>query len=402
MAPRVQEISSLSSVLKATGLLSGVSDRPTAWSRTLHSLIRTDPFFAGATVSICRLDLEGSIREILGSVGSKPHELTRERLLVPDGRVSAAQLLSSMRAGKPVLAFNRRGAGGVAADVLVGLLPSSLTDPLMALPLGSDGKVAGVLWIEGYDPAGCSREKIQMLQVLGNCMSLVLKASVVRGEREERDLVLRAALEAQEREREHIAQDVHDGAIQLLASAFQHVQAARDRRRYDEEAARNALVKASALLREAMYELRGLMDSLRPATLDRFGLIASLESDIQELCQGGWKAELIADPIKLSKGRETSLYRIVHEALTNIKRHAGVCQVWVTLKKSGHGLSLEVRDQGRGFCPDTMGQWGKRHGFGLLSMRKRTELLGGNFELTSSFGEGTRVSIRVPMRRKGD
>jgi two-component system NarL family sensor kinase len=275
-------------------------------------------------------------------------------------------------------------------------------DSLIVLPLACNRRTTGMFWIEGFEPAGCSREKIQTLQVLGNCISLALEDSIERGEQEERDSVLRAALDAQEREREHIALDVHDGAIQLLASAFQHIQAARDGRRQDEKASRSALVKASGLLRETMYELRGLRDNLRPATLDRFGLIASLESDILDLRQGGWNAELVADPVKIAKARETSLYRIVHEALTNIKKHAGVCQVSVTLKRRGPWLSLEIWDQGRGFSLGTTAQPGKRRGFGLVSMRKRTELLGGKFEVESSLGEGTRVSVQVPIRRKGD
>lgn len=396
------ETSSLSILLQATGLISGASNRPRAWNKILQALIQGDPFFVGATVSVCRLDPIARVREILGSVGPMPHELSRQCLDLPDLMESAALLRSHIRGMKPVLVVDGKRPSSTAADFLIRLLPSSLTDSLIVLPLACNRRTTGMFWIEGFKPARCSREKIRTLQVLGNCISLALEDSIDRGEQEERDSVLRAALDAQEREREHIALDVHDGAIQLLASAFQHIQAARDGRRQDEEASRSALVKASGLLRETMYELRGLMDNLRPATLDRFGLIASLESDILDLRQGGWNAELVADPVKLAKVRETSLYRIVHEALTNIKKHAGVCQVSVTLKRRGPWLNLEIWDQGRGFRLGTIAQPGKRRGFGLLSMRKRTELLGGKFEVESSLGEGTRVSVQVPIRRKGD
>lgn len=396
------ETSSLSILLQATGLISGASNRPRAWNKILQALIQGDPFFVGATVSVCRLDPNSRVREILGSVGSMPHELSRQYLDLPDLMESATLLRSRIRSMKPVLVVDGKRPSGTAADFLIRLLPSSPMDSLIVLPLACNRRTTGMFWIEGFEPARCSREKIQTLQVLGNCISLALEDSNDRGEQEERDSVLRAALDAHEREREHIALDVHDGAIQLLASAFQHIQAARDGRRQDEEASRSALVKASGLLRETMYELRGLMDNLRPATLDRFGLIASLESDILDLRQGGWNAELVADPVKLAKGRETSLYRIVHEALTNIKKHAGVCQVSVTLKRRGPWLNLEIWDQGRGFSLGAIAQPGKRRGFGLLSMRKRTELLGGKFEVESSLGKGTRVSVQVPMRRKGD
>lgn len=225
--------------------------------------------------------------------------------------------------------------------------------------------------------------------------------SITASERRGKDQALKAALEAEEREREQIALELQDGAIQLVASAFQQVQAARDGGGSDEQASGTALAKASGLLKESMSELRALVDRLRPATLERFGLIASLESDIQKLRQGGWDAYLIADPVRSPKGRETSLYRIIHEALANVRKHAGVCRLWVTLKRNGAWLDIEISDEGLGFSP-AAAERRKSQGFGLLSMRKRAELLGGTFDLTSELGQGTRITVCVPMRRKGD
>ncbi|MDP2727665.1 MAG: GAF domain-containing sensor histidine kinase [Dehalococcoidia bacterium] len=403
MAGLVQEQAPIAVLVATTAALARTPGRPGAWNKPLQALAQADSFFAGTTTSICRFDVGEGIREILGSVGPQAHELTRESLPLRGLKDSSSRLFLHPRDGKPFLTHNGHKTRSIVAGLLERISPSSPAESLIVVPLLSNvGNLIGAIWVEGCDSEAYSRERMQLLQVLGNCMSLALAASIHHGEAEEGDAVLKAALEDQEKERERIALDVHDGALQMLASAFQHVQAVRDSRRQDEETARNGLVKASGLLRETMHELRGLMDSLRPASLDRFGLIASIEAEVQELCQDGWDAELVADVSRLTKDRETSLYRIVHEALTNVRNHAGFCPVRVSLKRGRFGLLVEVRDWGCGFDPAALTRQGKSHGFGLLSMRKRAELLGGKFEVESRPGEGARISFHIPLRRKGD
>ena len=402
MVGLVQDTSSLSVILATTGPLTGAPHRPRAWSKSLHALASTDPFFEGATISICRLDLYERMREILGSHGPHAHDLARERLSLPAIDDPAGKWLTRLREGNRVLVCNGHRHVRRLADFMRALLPPSQSESILVLPLLSNGRVIGAFWIEGSDPAKHSTERMQLLETLGNCLSLALDAWVWRRDEEQRDSVLRETLESHEREKQRIALDVHDGAVQTLASAFHHLQAAAYGRRRDEEGHRNALAKASSLLRETMQELRGLMEALRPATLDRFGLTASIESEVEDLREGGWDAQLEAVPLQLSKDRETALYRIIHEALTNIRKHAGACQVRLALRKEGLWLHVEVQDWGSGFDPDTLRQQGKRHGFGLLSMRKRAELVGGRFEVESGVGQGTRISLQVPLRRKGD
>lgn len=401
MAGAVQERGILYVLLSTSTLLARAPGGSQTW-KTLQALLDTDPLFAGATASICRLDLVEGIREVIASCGPGAHMLTRERLPQVGIKGPAGRLLSRLEKGGRLRSDDGLRPPGIVVDLLKQLLPSSQAESLIVFPLLHDGRITGTFWVEGLDPEGCSGERMWMLQVLANCLSLALVASIHEGGEGEGDSILGVALDAQEREREQIALDVHDGPLQMLASAFQHVQAATDSRHQDEEAVRSALVKAGGLLRETMHDLRGLMDRLRPATLDRFGLIASIESEVQELCQGGWQAELMAEAIQLAKDRETTLYRIVHEALTNVKKHAGTCPVYVSLKRDGRGLQVEVRDGGQGFDPVALEQQGKLHGFGLLSMRKRAELLGGRFEVESAPGKGTRIALHIPLRREGD
>lgn len=401
MARLAQEGSPLSVLLATTTLLSSGSQGPRTWDKALRALAAADPFFSGATVSLCRLDLEEQVREVVASCGPQAHGLTRSGLSLAGVRGPAARLLSRLREGKPLVIHNGRPLPQGSSELLERLLPCSPARSYVILPLLSNGKINGIFWIEGYDPGRYSRERTQALRLLGNCLALALATSGPPDWEEASHSILKAALEAQEKERERIALEVHDGALQNLAAAFQHVQAAMGSRRQDGEAARSSLGKASGLLQEAMNELRGLAGGPPPAILDNLGLMAAIESDVEELRQEGWQAELVADPIKMPPARETNLYRIVHEAMTNVRKHAGICPLRVSLKR-GLWLWVEVRDWGRGFDAAALAQQGMPPGFGLLSMRKRAALMGASLEVESRPGAGTRVSLDVPLRRKGD
>jgi signal transduction histidine kinase len=91
----------------------------------------------------------------------------------------------------------------------------------------------------------------------------------------------------------------------------------------------------------------------------------------------------------------TEVLRVIQEALTNARRHSGARNVWVSLQVEGNELVAEVSDDGRGFGPDTAS------GVGLSSMSERAAAIGGNVEIESAVGQGTRVHLRVPVPQRG-
>jgi signal transduction histidine kinase len=97
---------------------------------------------------------------------------------------------------------------------------------------------------------------------------------------------------------------------------------------------------------------------------------------------------------------ETSVFRIVQEAVTNVARHARAAHVDVTLGWNGASLELEVRDDGVGFDVREVGAAGRSRGLGLLSMRERAVLLGGACTIESTIGGGTHVLVRLPSNRR--
>ncbi len=214
-------------------------------------------------------------------------------------------------------------------------------------------------------------------------------------EEQVRDLI-RDTLDAQEAERERICLEVHDGVTQTLASVFQYLQTL-ETTLLEGTPARQLLLRASALTKQAIQESREVINSLQPATLRDLGLVATLRQEMRQLEQEtGWKVDFKTDAIRLPRDVETGLYRIIHEAITNVRKHADTKHVRVRISSVDERVEVEVRDWGVGFNynPQDMS---RRRGTGLLSMRKRAELLQGACDIQSTPGEGTTIRIEIPF-----
>ncbi len=236
--------------------------------------------------------------------------------------------------------------------------------------LGSLGELAGVLI-----------ENQSLLRSLGN------------REEQVRNLI-RDTLEAQEAERERICLEVHDGVTQTLTSAFHYLQTL-EAVSTEGTPGRQLLLRASALLRRAIQESREVINSLQPATLRDLGLVATLHQEMQELEQElGWEIDFKADAIRLPKDTETGLYRIIHEAITNARKHANTKRLRIRLTSINGRVNVEVKDWGIGFNYDPWDMAG-RQGTGLLSIRKRAELLQGTCDIQSAPGQGTMVRVQI-------
>lgn len=253
-------------------------------------------------------------------------------------------------------------------------------------------------------PLGLSREQLliyeQMLiyarevgQLFRN--SRELRHEVAKYEEQMRALVA-ACVAALEEEREWMALEVHDRLAQTLVAAFQQLQALEGLTPADSEARRLA-VGTSVLLREGIRESREIMNDLHPASLDEFGLVRLIHDELRHFEEEtGTRTRFDAHRMpRLPKAMEIGLYRIYREALTNVRRHAtNVGNVVVTLECSDHYVTLGVRDDGCGFDV-AAGSQSNRVG-GLLSMRRRAEVLRGTLEVTSILAGGTGVIARVP------
>lgn len=215
--------------------------------------------------------------------------------------------------------------------------------------------------------------------------------------------LFRDFLNAQEAKNERICLEIHDGVIQTLVSAFQYLQTL-ESTLAEGTSARQLALRASALLKQAIQESREVINGLQPATLRDLGLVATLRQELRQLEQEtGLQIDFKADAIKLPADIEIGLYRIIHEAITNARKHAyrritDVKRIRVAIACAEGKLQVEVQDWGRGFNPDKPDLAPGMQGFGLYSMRKRAELLQGVCHIQSSPGQGTIVCVEIPLR----
>ena len=150
--------------------------------------------------------------------------------------------------------------------------------------------------------------------------------------------------------------------------------------------------RVAGMLDQGTALKRRLIDSLMPSTLEMLGL-APAARDLVETFAGDARVIVdaeIDEEIALPGEDALVLYRIIEEALSNIRKHASASHAWVELGRSGDVAHLLVRDDGRGFDPQ-----GPADGFGLTGMRERVALLRGDLEVASSAG-GTTISAAIP------
>jgi two-component system, NarL family, sensor histidine kinase DevS len=212
-------------------------------------------------------------------------------------------------------------------------------------------------------------------------------------ERVSRDAV-RRVVEAQEAERARVARELHDETGQALTSMLLALKPLEQAVGGPE--ARQAVEGLRELVVATLQDVRRLAVQLRPAALDDFGLPAALTrlaATVSE--QSGTQVDLEAHlgEQRLAGEVETTLYRIVQEALTNVVKHAEATRASVTLTRKPGSVVAVVEDDGRGF--DVAAANG---GLGLIGMRERLAVVGGRLSIEASPGSGTTLVAEVPLR----
>lgn len=206
----------------------------------------------------------------------------------------------------------------------------------------------------------------------------------------------RQILQAQEDERYRLARELHDEAAQSLTSLLVHIRLLE--RAKDPVGAQRHVQELRDLTARALEDVRRVALDLRPTILDDLGLAAALEWRVDEFNkQDGIHAAITITGLdrRLPRESELVLYRVGQEALSNINRHATASEVTVTLRRDDRCCVLEVADNGVGFDPLRVNPQ-SGHGLGLVGMRERVAMVGGELEVVSQPGAGARITARVP------
>ena len=294
-----------------------------------------------------------------------------------------------MAARSPVLMSDVVGDSAGSSLLQVGLR-SLVAAPLLT-PERSVGAFAlGVILVGSRRARSFNQRQLDLLRTIAGQVALVMQNASLMA-----DLEYQATIQ----ERARLAREIHDGLAQTIG--FLKLQAAQLRgylTRGEIERARQSVELCYSVLTEAYQDARQAIDGLRIAP-DECGLNGWLEQTVHEFEElSGLSVALETEglDIALSPEVHAQLVRILQEALSNVRKHAQACHVWVNCCANGEDLILEVRDDGQGFAPeDVTGAW--RHG--LRGMRERADLIGADFQVVSRSQEGALVRLRLPISR---
>jgi signal transduction histidine kinase len=295
------------------------------------------------------------------------------------------------------------------------LLPPSDTSPqaaqlhqlgaVVAVPLTAEQRLLGFLTL-GTKRSGLlyTDDDLDLLATLAQSATLALENARLH---EERLAILRQQLAqvtaAQEEERQRIARELHDGVGPALASLNLRLRTA-GKLVQPNPAAAQELKELADLTQANIQDIRRLIYDLRPAVLDELGLVAALKEYVERYQQEqglSVKLSLPQGKERLPAPLETTLFRVIQEALTNAARHAKAKHVEVALDWDNAQVSLRIADDGQGFDLREAAARAKggQH-LGLWSIRERIEQLGGRLRIDSQPGTGTTIQATVPRAER--
>jgi signal transduction histidine kinase len=281
---------------------------------------------------------------------------------------------------------------GDGADAMLRFVQPAAAAVRLSAPLQRGGQTIGLLAIGVASPRGFDTEEVETLASLANQATIALEHA--RLEARLREL---AVIE----ERERIARELHDGIAQVLGyvnTKSQAVDGYLSMGRID--AARSQLADMAAAARAEYLDVREAILGLRSPIEPGQGLGPAIEAHARRVAQASqFRLEASIEPaaheLRLAPDAEAQLYRIVQEALTNVRKHASADCVRVSMRIVDDCLELVVEDDGRGLA--AAGATGDMPHYGLRSMRERAAVVGATLDLEERSGGGVRVTVRLAV-----
>ncbi|MBM3127373.1 MAG: HAMP domain-containing protein [Chloroflexi bacterium] len=274
---------------------------------------------------------------------------------------------------------------------------------LVHVPLISRRIALGTLCVATARPHDYQTEELELLMAIGSQIAVGIENARLYDELARREQLrgelLDQVIAAQEDERKRIARDLHDDTSQSLSALIYSLEAVEAS--CPGSPVRDALVTMRQRVTQILDGIHKLIFDLRPSMLDHLGLFVALrwyaETHLQPL---GVRVHLEerGAPRRLPSKVETALFRVVQEAINNIAKHSGARNVHLNLDCSDGVVAIQVADDGIGFDLNEVARAGdRRRGLGLVGMQERVGLLGGKISLISDPGQGTQISIYVPV-----
>src|SRR6185437_14966543 len=213
-------------------------------------------------------------------------------------------------------------------------------------------------------------------------------------------LLSRQLLSAQEEERKKISRELHDVIAQTLTTINVRLAALKKEAALNTKGLERSIARTQQLVEHSVNIVHRFARELRPTVLDDLGLIPALHTYMKSFrAETGIRVSLsaFAELEQMSGDKRTVLYRVAQEALTNVARHAQASHAEVMIQKLNGTVCMKIIDDGRGFQEGRVLRAKEANRLGLLGMKERLEMIGGDFAVTSARGKGTTVCARIPM-----
>ncbi len=271
--------------------------------------------------------------------------------------------------------------------------------------LCSKGRALGTLCVATRDSLRFGSNYSTLLASVAHQIAVAVENATLYQELQQKEALrgelLRKVISAQEEERKRIARELHDDTSQALAALGVALETASVAPAQDAKEVKARIASIKPLAVRMLEEVRKLTLDLRPTVLDDLGLIPAIRWYGENRLKGqGVRVHLetTGDERRLAPELETTLFRVVQEALSNVARHAKAHNVFITLDFSSSRVVIEVEDDGKGFDLAAVSKTTDRgRGLGLMGMQERVALFSGNLAIETSPGAGTQLRIEVPL-----
>jgi signal transduction histidine kinase len=277
----------------------------------------------------------------------------------------------------------------------------------VSVPLKSKNRTLGVMNIAGHGDHCFSENDFRLLDSIGYHIGLAIENSFLynaaKQKEELRGQLLNRVIMAQEEERKRIARELHDEYGQTLTGLVMSIEMLESLALPSQPQIKERLKDAKSLVGRAINDIRRLTLDLRPSSLDYLGLVDTVRlysrSHLEAL---GIKVQFESSGLsqRLDPVVEVALFRIIQEAINNITKYAEAHSVKIKLESKDQKIVVLIEDDGKGFDAEyILNNRNERKSLGLLGIEERVTLLGGTFSIKSQIGQGTRLTIAIPLNQ---
>jgi len=359
------------------------------------------------------LQIDEALNRIMSQVDNLLNVAAASLLLIEP--TTGDLVLQTALGNNPVSARSSRvpKGQGIAGKVALTGKPIILTNGdepthnLLCVPLVLYNQVIGVLEVRNKKGENFCRNDLELLKVIASYATIAIENTRLRENMlADRDWVI----EVGEQTRKEVAGDLHDGPLQLVSAMMMQLQVCQKALEEDPSLLSKQFASMHELGQQAIHQMRTMLFELRPLVLETEGLVAALQVFLKRR-QQEVKTTRLALTLKtfqpggqisrLENKVEVALFAIVQEAVNNALKHAQASNIIVRLKETPTAIYAMIVDDGQGFELDKIRRnYGQQGSLGLVNIRERAELIGGELTMNSVPGQGTRISVYVPKAKE--